>query len=72
MKTDRNKKLGRESLDRAKALLAMSDKDRPWKPFEFVADDCFRDKSKKTFSELIAAVEAKIVIRYAITKMIGE
>lgn len=72
MKTDRNKRLGRESLNRAKALLSMSDKDRSWTPFEFVADDCFRDKNKKTFSELIAAVEAKISIRYAITKMMGE
>ena len=69
MKTDRNKRLGRESLDRAKALLSMSDKDRPWTPFNFVADDCYNRKDYKTLIETLTAVNSMFVVKDAIYKM---
>lgn len=63
MKTDRNKKLGRESLDRAKALLSMSDKDREWKPGHFMAKDEINKPHKEwNYKERVMAERAQFTV----------
>lgn len=71
MKSDRNKRLGRESINRARVLCASNDKPL-WTPFEFVAVDCFKDKNRKTFTEAMEAINAKLIVNFAIYKMMGE
>ena len=70
MKSERNKRLGRESLDRARALCASNDKPL-WTPFNFVAKDVFKGE-KPNWRESLDAINAKIISNEIIFKMMKQ